>query len=677
MSRRFLVVVAFLAAAPVFAQERTHDVTINDYFTLASVNEVALSPDGSHVAYAEARWQQSTNDRRADLWVVATDGGKPKRLTMDRMAARQLRWSDDNQTVYFLGNYRHEGERAPPNDGSTQVWRIDVRRGPPTAVTRLPGGVSSFDFAGTSLFYTTSKTVSDADDFSSLRAAHRLNYGHGSRRVSELWRLNLDNWRSERLLDAARYIREFAVTRDGKKIGLITTPDDTVITFEGRSTIDVFDVNSRKFSTLPDKVWRGDMPSPFAWLESLAWSPDGNRLAFVAIFDAFPAEIIVTHWQEGRPISAKMGRPADWSIRGYGTPLAWRTSSALCYLGENHGRVRILEHSTTADKWPSTWRDADVAQAFSFSADGTRCAAVIGNDQVFAELFVLSEKAKPTRLTRLNPQTAAWKLPKIQHIVWKSPDSTEVGGILELPPNYKQGEKVPLLVGIHGGPTTAVHSNLEFNMYEGRLLFPGKGYAVLCPNYRGSTGYGDKFLTDLVGRENELDVADILAGIDHLVQQGIADPDRLGVLGWSNGGFLTNCLITKTNRFKAASSGASILDTVIEWGTNDEPAYPWVFKKGHPWEVPENYRKTSPSYDLGKVRTPTIIHVGANDERCPPGHSRMLYRALREYVKVPCELLVYPGEPHGLGRYAHRKAKMEWDAAWFDKYVKGKSKSSR
>jgi dipeptidyl aminopeptidase/acylaminoacyl peptidase len=218
-----------------------------------------------------------------------------------------------------------------------------------------------------------------------------------------------------------------------------------------------------------------------------------------------------------------------------------------------------------------------------------------------------------------------------------------------------------------------VYADLEPDLWTGRLFLPARGYAVLCPNYRGSTGYGDKFVTDLVGHENDVEVEDILKGVDALVEQGVADPDRLGVLGWSNGGYLTNCLITRTTRFKAASSGAGILDTVMEWGINDEPAYPMVFKTGLPWDRPEVYRKTSPGYDLGKVRTPTLIHVGGSDERCPPGHSKMLYRALKEYVKVPAELVVYPGEPHGLTKYKNRKAKLEWDLAWFDRYVLGKA----
>jgi dipeptidyl aminopeptidase/acylaminoacyl peptidase len=252
-----------------------------------------------------------------------------------------------------------------------------------------------------------------------------------------------------------------------------------------------------------------------------------------------------------------------------------------------------------------------------------------------------------------------------------------VEGILELPPDYKPGKAIPLVVEIHGGPTSATRFHLQYWIY-GRTLLSAKGFAVLSPNYRGSVGYGDKFLTDLIGHENDLDVEDILKGVDALVEKGIADPQRLGVMGWSNGGYLTNCIITKTGRFKAASSGAGIVDTVMEWGANDEPAYSMNLKKGLPWTQPDIYLKTSPTYALDKIRTPTLIHVGGGDVRCPPAHSRMLYRALKEYVNVPTELVVYPGEPHGLTKYKNRKAKMEWDVAWFERYIlNGNGKEKR
>jgi dipeptidyl aminopeptidase/acylaminoacyl peptidase len=308
-----------------------------------------------------------------------------------------------------------------------------------------------------------------------------------------------------------------------------------------------------------------------------------------------------------------------------------------------------------------------VVESLSVNRKG-EIALVMNDCYSLPDLFL---KGGTVRLTNLNPQVDTWKLPKISIVQWKSKDSTEVEGILELPPGYKKGDKLPLIVEIHGGPTTATRFHLQYWPY-GRTLLPAKGYALLSPNYRGSTGYGDKFLTDLIGHENDVEVQDILAGVDAMIEKGIADPDKLGVMGWSNGGYLTNCLITKTTRFKAASSGAGIVDTVMEWGANDEPAYAIAFKKGFPWSQPDIYRKTSPTYALDKIRTPTLIHVGGSDERCPPIHSRMLHRALKEYVKVPTELLVYPGEPHGLMKYSSRKAKMEWDLAWFERHLLGK-----
>jgi len=206
----------------------------------------------------------------------------------------------------------------------------------------------------------------------------------------------------------------------------------------------------------------------------------------------------------------------------------------------------------------------------------------------------------------------------------------------------------------------------------GRGPFAPQGWAVFDPNYRGSTGYGDKFLTDLVGHENDIEVKDILAGVDALIQRGIADPERMAVMGWSNGGFLTDCIITKDPRFKAASSGAGVFDQAMQWGIEDTPGHVINFQRGLPWERPDEMRQASPLYAADKIKAATLIHVGEDDERVPAQHSRALYRALRHYLNVPTELVVYPGEGHGLTQYSHRKAKMAWDERWFNHYVLGK-----
>jgi dipeptidyl aminopeptidase/acylaminoacyl peptidase len=667
-----------LSAVRAEAPQRTHDITVDDYFSVAILNDSALSPDGRHVAYTEGRWQKATDDRKADLWVVESRTGAVRRLTFDRAGDRAPKWSPDGRSIYFLGNRKREGDKRPPYDGKAQVWRVPVEGGEPVAVTRVEDGVQAFDLApdGRALYYQT-ETEAIETPWKKLREQFKgIEYGHGVHKFSQVWKLDLETWRAEKLLDDRRVIKEFKVSPDGRRLALITAPDETVVSFEGRSRVDVYDAQTGKTRSLPDKPWRADAPSPFGWLEMLAWSADGRALAFNVIFDAYPAEIIVAEWSGGEPVTFRLPRPEGVSVRGYGSPLHWRGTSDLCFLGEEKARVRLYcvrdvragKHGPAQILTPGNV----VVEAFSLSRSGEQAAVVLNDTTHTPDLYLVEGTGSPRRLTNLNPQVDTWKLPRISIVSWKGANGDPVEGVLELPPDYQPGRRLPLIVELHGGPTTATRYHLQYWIY-GRTLLPAKGYALLSPNYRGSTGYGDKFLTGLVGRDNDVDVEDILTGVDALVERGLADPERLGVTGWSNGGYLTNCLISKTTRFKAASSGAGIVDTVMQWGANDEPAYMMVFKQGLPWDRPDAYKRASSTYDLHKIRTPTLIHVGANDERCPPAHSRMLYRALKEYVGVPTELLVYPGEPHGLMKYSNRKAKMEWDLAWFDRYVRGQS----
>lgn len=685
--RRWAVVVLLTIgggawAGRLLAQDRTHAITPADYGGVSMITEIAVSPDGKQVAYCLATWDARADNRRTDLWVVGTDGtDRPRQLTRDRANDRQPKWSADGRAIYVLAE---RGEAA-----RTQVWRVPLD-GQPVAVTAVPQGVTGFDYASRvdTILFTVNATATDADAFTPLRQKYpRLEYGSGKRTVSELYRVGPDG-KPEKLLAPGRYIREFAVTADGRRVALITAVDDSVLKSEGESRVDVWEagepgatVPAGRLVTPPTDAYRARAASPYAWLEHLAWNPDGSRFAFNAIFDAYPAEIIVGEQREGQWAIRRVDRPSTVHVRGYGSPLQWVTNESLLFLADVRGdvvlaraslatgRVTVLENEggavTSAFAWPTRAPEMGVVR-------------VQGTPNRLASLVLTRPRPDaPDAVTTLvdpNPQTRTWKFPSVRHITWKAPDGTEVGGPLELPYGWKSGDPpLPLVVAIHGGPTTSSTTDLRFDPHNGRLYFAAAGYAVLCPNYRGSTGYGDAFVTDLIGRENDRDVNDILAGIRHLIREGIADPNRVAVMGWSNGGYLTNCLITLKDppvKIRAASSGASILDTVAEWGFNDEPAYPMVFKKGLPWEQPDLYRRTSPTYGLGNVTTPTLIHVGANDVRCPPGHSRMLHRALKEYRQVPTELIVYPGEPHGLTKLSHRVAKMEWDLAWFEKYLR-------
>jgi dipeptidyl aminopeptidase/acylaminoacyl peptidase len=665
------------------APARTHDITPDDYFTLATPFEVALSPDGKYAAYTEGRWRESSDDRKPDLWVAPTQTGTLRRVTFDRAGDRSPVWHPDGQHLYFAGARKHAGATRPPYDGKTQVWRVGLEGGRPLAITRAEGGIQSFKLAhdGRTLYYLT-ETERTEGPWRKLRGQFKgLQYGHGVHKCSQVWKLDLESWRTEKVIDDGRFVHEMALAPDGRRLALITAPDERVIRFEGTSRVDVHDTRTGKTTTLPDRLWRSGAPSPYGWVQGLAWSPRGQALAFNVVFDGYPCEIIVAEWRDGEPATYRLRRPEGVSVRGYGSPLQWSGAADLCFLGEERARVRLYRVSDVRGGTQGPARALTpgdvVLEAFHFDAaagprNGERAALILGDPHHLPEVGLLEGPGKVRPLTHLNPQADRWKLPRLSVVSWKGAHGDPVEGILELPFDHRAGQSLPLVVDIHGGPTAASYYRLEFAFY-GRTLLPARGYAVLSPNYRGSTGYGDRFLTELVGHENDIEVEDILKGVDDLVARGLADPDRLGVMGWSNGGYLTNCLITKTTRFKAASSGAGIVDTVMEWGANDEPAYAMSLKQGLPWTRPDAYRRTSPTYDLHRVRTPTLIHVGGGDERCPPAQSRMLYRALKEYVGVPAELVVYPGEPHGLMGYKSRKAKMAWDLAWFDRYIRGKA----
>jgi hypothetical protein len=334
--RSFLVFLCLFQPAALFAQETTkRTITVDDYFTQADIFELAIGVQ-NRVVYTEGRWQKSTDDRKADLWITGVD--KSRRLTFDRASYRSPQWGPGVEgikggtlagtVVYVLANRKREGEKKPPFDGKTQVWRIlpaGLAGSDPQPVTQVEGGVEAFEVHkdASHLLYLVHHDH-QADDFKDLREKFdQVEYGQGKHKTSQIWKLNLSTWRAEKMIDDGRYIHEFSLSPDGKRLAMITAPDETVVSFEGRSRIDIWEAD--KITTLVDDLWRKKAPSPYAWLERLAWSNNSQALAFNAIFDGYPAEIVVTQWENlTRPASLIMPRQAGLHVRGYGSPLHWR-----------------------------------------------------------------------------------------------------------------------------------------------------------------------------------------------------------------------------------------------------------------------------------------------------------------------------------------------------------------
>ncbi len=569
--------------------------------------------------------------------------------------------------------------KFPPYNDESQVWRLNLATGEETPVTSVEKGIEAFALTrdGGAVFYSTKKD-SNSDEWESLQKKFDdLTYGHGERGVTEIWKLDLTSWRSEKIYDGDEYVHEFAITPDGSRIAMIVTNDDLLISLEGWSNVKVLDVDSEKVTTLVDEQWRRLAPSPHGWLANPSWSQDASKLAFSVSFDGYPTQGFVADFAVNAesPKIWTIDRPDDVEI-GEG-PLKWSYSDSLLFAGEWHARSRVYRVDGLTNGRQGTVEALTpgdvIIDSFDVTKDGGTLAVVKADPTSLQNVFVVStDDEQPYRqLTNANPQTDDWQLPQLQIVEWTGSDGDEVEGVLELPADYTQGTRLPLVLEIHGGPTAATSYAQRIGGASG--VFSSKGYAVLRPNYHGSTGYGDEFMTKLIGRENEIEVGDLLKGVDAMIERGIADPDKLAVMGWSNGGFLTNAVVTADQRFKAASSGAGVLDQFLQWGLEDTPGHVINYMSGkQPWQDLDAYRKASPAYQLGKVKTPMLIHVGENDARVPAAHAKTLHRALYRYLDVPTQLVIYPGEGHGLDSLKHRRAKLEWDAAWFDHYVLGK-----
>jgi dipeptidyl aminopeptidase/acylaminoacyl peptidase len=310
----------------------------------------------------------------------------------------------------------------------------------------------------------------------------------------------------------------------------------------------------------------------------------------------------------------------------------------------------------------------------SWSRD-ERVVAYAADSPAWPAEVVISGPEGTKTLTATNPQLAGIALGETEVITWKSSDGTEVEGILLKPVGYRQGERYPLLVVAHGGPTGAHTNGFKASSGSGGHYWAGRGWATLYPNVRGSTGYGEKFMRANIMDWGGGDYRDLMTGVDEVVRRGIADSDRLAVAGWSYGGYMTGWVVSQTPRFKAAMMGAGLSNMVSMYGTTDIPGYIGTFYEGMPKldgkltnKSLEFYRSRSAITYADRVTTPLLMLHGANDERVPIGQPMEYFRHLKDRGKT-VELVFYPREGHGLREYYHQVDRMKREYEWIAKHT--------
>jgi dipeptidyl aminopeptidase/acylaminoacyl peptidase len=631
----------------------------DDIFALKDVADPRLSPDGRLVAYEVTSLDSARDAEDADIWISPLAGGEAIRLTTSPESETSPRFSPDGRFVAFLS------ERG----GSTaQVWLIDPRGGEASRLTDIKGEISAFAWSpegGRLALVVKDPAPDDAENRPQPIVIRRLKFkkdGEGYlgnlRRHIHVFDVKA---RTSFALTSGPYDDDEPVwSPDGRSIAFTSnrTPEP-----DGNENSDVFLIEARA-GALPRRLTRspGTDSAP-------AFSPDGQSIAFVA--GPEPKDLWYGTLNLG--LVAVTGGPETILTRELD-----RVVSLPRFSGDGRSIYFVVEEGGNSHlarmpaKGGSIERIVDGeldVQAFDVGKSGETVVLVSHPDRPF-EVSVVS-KGGLKRVSRVNDRfLEGIALGPVERYKARSQDGASIDSFLTRPPSPGQGsaekKRLPAILWIHGGPNGQYATTFDL-VWQ---MLASRGYAVIGANPRGSTGYGQAFSRAIYKDWGNKDYDDIMAAVDRAIAMGVADPERLGVGGWSYGGMLTDVVITKTSRFKAAIAGASEANAFANYGV-DEYQYAWETEAGLPWGSVESWMHLSPWFQIDKVKTPTLFMGGAEDHNVPIINSEQLYQSLRR-LGIETELVVYPGESHGIVRPSFQKDRLERYLAWFDSHLKGR-----
>jgi dipeptidyl aminopeptidase/acylaminoacyl peptidase len=707
------------------AQTSKPKLTIDEFFNSVSFTAVKVSVDGNSVVIGTERadWEQQIF--RKELWLYRTgSGGSLTQLTQSGHDSSP-QWSPDGQWIAFLSERKvgdakdgdaeadtEEAGKERDKDKDAQLFLISPHGGEAFAITSGEEGVHAFAWAGDSkaIYFATRQPWTkqqsedhrkDWKDVIRYRADERgdvllrLNIEQalarhatlGFREISEAEKDSHTTPGADAIAHTPLRMDQISISRDGRRLAFVTSPVSE--RQEKVEDIELYLVNlessnstSSAAEAAPIRLTQNE-----AVELNLEWAPDNRHLFFQVNLGSLERK-----YEDPQPrlYGVDVGDPSNtnafklppnkrevqrWfadfpgEVVGY-TPLPDGSVLCACRIGTEVQLVTQANPKGTIVKregWPGTYeRPAAASQSQSTRIAFAYSATVRPTEVYIADAPDKVAQARP--ITSFNKLFTERDLPLAKPYRWTSDDGTPVEGMLMYPPGKVEAKNLPMFVFIHGGPQDADGNHFEADWYQWDRLAATAGWLVFEPNYRGSTGYGDKFALQIIPEIVSRPGKDILTGVDALVKDGIADPNQLAVGGYSYGGYMTNWLITQTTRFKAAVTGAGAVEHVANWGNDDDAFDDAYFLGGLPWETPDLYRSEAAIYQFNKVRTPTHIVAGADDVRVAALEAYLLDRALHE-LNVPGELLIFPGEGHELAKNPwHGKIKVREELKWLSRY---------
>jgi dipeptidyl aminopeptidase/acylaminoacyl peptidase len=635
--------------------------TIDQSLSMKSASGAQISPDARYVAYEVTQTNWEENDFTHQIWISQTATGERYQLTSGKKSSTGPQWSPDSRRLAFISD----------RDGKRQIYLISPGGGEALQLTSEENGVANIAWSpdGSAIAFTSSgpdaRSKKDRKerygDFEIIGGDYTMNHLWLVRVPADLPSDLKQLPKPEPLTKGDQFsVGAFSWSPDGKRIAFSASRDPDLGS-EDTEQIYVLDVADHHVHKLLETGGPNRNPK---------WSPDGNRIAYVTV-DGNPAfyyanrRIAVISADGGAPhvLTAAFDEDArliDWGPDGIYFSAVQRTNAHVFRLDPE---TRAIQRITGPDQF-------HIVDA-SFTRDHRSLAAVGAAPDRFAEVVVSPvDRFAPHPLTDMAAQWKDFQLANRELVQWKSADGTVIEGVLIKPADYDASRKYPLLVVIHGGPTGVDTPLRAADRNYPIERFVAKGALVLKPNYRGSAGYGEKFRSLNVRNLGIGDYEDVISGVDYLIAKGMVDRDRVGAMGWSQGGFISAFITCYSDRFKAVSVGAGISDWTTYYVNTDIHPFTRQYLKATPWEDPEIYRKTSPITYVNRARTPTLIQHGDQDKRVPPPNAFELYQALKDRG-VPAKLILYKGFGHPINKPKQQRAVMEHNYEWFSKYIWG------
>jgi dipeptidyl aminopeptidase/acylaminoacyl peptidase len=682
------VAMVLLPASIAVGQAIARVPSIDQALEMQTASGPALSPDGQRVVYEVSRTNWKSNAFERDLW-IADRAGNTHLLTAQVKSSSSAQWSPDGKWIAFTSD--RPGQVAETKADSRQIYVIDPMGGEARQVTKLEDGVDGFEWGADSktIAFTTKDPLSKAQKDRVER------YGEytvidGDEQMTHLWTVDVTAPpvaapakdkaststssasaapvppfgvpEAHRLTEGDEFsVQGFSWSKDGSKIAFAASKNGELKN-GGTTTVYVVSVADKKVTKLVTTPGPNNDPH---------FSPDGTQVAFVTADGAqyfFYANqkiaVVPATGGKSHVVSSTFDEDAhlfEWAEEGIYFGALKKTASHLYRLNVTTTAVEQVTHP-----------DDLMGASASFTRDFSEVAYSAARPNTGSEIYIASTtRATPAiQITHLTDAMKPYTLARREVVSWKSGDGTTIEGVLLKPADFDPKKKYPLLVVIHGGPTGIDRPNVSPDRYYPVEMFVAKGALVLRPNYRGSAGYGAAFRALNVRNLGVGDYADVISGVDYLIAQGFVDKDRVGSMGWSEGGYISAFITTSSDRFKAVSVGAGISDWMTYYVNTDITPFTRQYLKATPWDDPEIYRKTSPITYIAKAKTPTLIQQGDRDKRVPVPDSFELRQALQD-KGVPVKMVLYHGFGHPIDKPKQQRAVMEENLHWFEHYIWG------